>query len=93
MDNTHDITGSPSANDQSTQTEDVVDLTKEQSKENVSEEQGSILQSNSQNETEVWLFISFDFYLHTYFIKWWFFIIKCNTVMSVLEAALLKIKA
>ena len=53
MDNTDDVTGLPSACDQSTQTDDVVDLTKEPAKENVSEEQGSILQSNSLNQTEV----------------------------------------
>ena len=53
MDNTDDITGLPSACDQSTQTEDVLDLTKEPAKKDITEEQGSILQSNSQNETEV----------------------------------------
>ena len=53
MDNTDDITGLPSACDQPTQTEDDVDFEKEPAKENVFKEQGSILQSNSQNETEV----------------------------------------
>ena len=53
MDNTDDITGLPSACDQPTQTEDDVDLKKEPAKEDVFKEQGSILQSNSQNETEV----------------------------------------
>ena len=53
MDNTHEIVGCTSACDQSTQTEDVVDLTEEPAKEDILEEQGSILQSNSQNETEV----------------------------------------
>ena len=74
MDNTDEITGLPSACDQSTQTEDVVDLTKELAKEDISEEQGSSLPRHSQNETEVWLFISFDCYLCTYF-----FMQKSNT--------------
>ena len=52
-DNTDEITGLPSACDQSTQTEDVLDLTKEQCKEDISEKQGSTLPSNSHNETEV----------------------------------------
>ena len=64
MDNTDEITGLPSSCDQSTQTEDVVDLTKERSKEDISEEQGSTLPSQSQNETEVWLSILFDCFLH-----------------------------
>ena len=49
MDNTDDVTGLPSACDQSTQTEDVVDLTKEPAKEDISMEQGSTLLNNSQN--------------------------------------------
>ena len=53
MDNTVEITGLPSACHQSTQIEDVLDLTKEPAKEDVSEEQGSTLPSHSQNETEV----------------------------------------
>ena len=53
MDNTVEITGLPSACHQSTQTEDVLDLTKEPAKEHVSEEQGSTLPCHSQNETEV----------------------------------------
>ena len=51
--NTDDITGLPSACDQSTQTEDVLDLTKTPSKEELLEEQGKTLQSHSQNETDV----------------------------------------
>ena len=45
MDNTDEITGLPSACDQMTQTEDVLDLTKELSKEGVFEEQGTTLPS------------------------------------------------
>ena len=60
MDNTDEITGLPSALDQSTQAEDVLDLTKE----DVTEEQGTTLPSQSQNETEVWLLISFEWYLY-----------------------------
>ena len=52
-DNADEITGLPSACHQSTQIEDVLDLTKEQVKEDVSEEQGSTLPSHSLNETEV----------------------------------------
>ena len=52
-DNTDDITGLPTACDLSTQTEDVLDLTKTPSKEDVLEEQGKSLQSHSQNETDV----------------------------------------
>ena len=63
MDNTDEIVGFPSACDQSTQTEDVLDLTKEPSKENVFEKQGTTLPNHSKNETEVWLFIIFDLYL------------------------------
>ena len=63
MDNTDEIIGLPSACDQSTQTEDVLDLTKEPSKENVFEKQGTTLPNHSKNETEVWLFIIFDLYL------------------------------
>ena len=46
IDNTDEITGLSSACDQSTQTEDVVDLTKEPSKEENPKEQGSILPSS-----------------------------------------------
>ena len=53
MDNTDEVTGLPSSCDQSTQTEDVLDLTKEPSKEEVFEEQGTTLASHSPNETEV----------------------------------------
>ena len=53
MNNSDEVTGTHLACDQSTQTDDVVDLTKEQSKEDVFEEQGSTLPSHSQNETEV----------------------------------------
>ena len=56
MANNDEVTGLPSACDQSTQTEDVLDLTKEPAKEDVSEEQGSTLPCHSQNETEVWSF-------------------------------------
>ena len=54
-DNNDEVTGLPSACNQSTQTEDVVDLTKEPSKEDVYGEQETTLASNSQNETDVWL--------------------------------------
>ena len=64
QDNNDEVTGLPSACDQMTQTEDVLDLTKEQCKEDISEKQGSTLPSNSHNETEVWLLILFDCYLH-----------------------------
>ena len=67
MDDTNEITGLPSACNQSTQTEDVLDLTKEPAKEDVSGEQGSTLPSHSQNETEVWSLISFKCYPH---ISW-----------------------
>ena len=53
MANNDEVTGLPSACDQSTQTEDVVDLTKDQSKEEIFEELGSSMPSHSQNETEV----------------------------------------
>ena len=53
MGNTSEVTELPTACDQSTQTEDVLDLTKTPSKEDVLEEQGKTLQSHSQNETEV----------------------------------------
>ena len=50
MDNKDEVTGLPSAFDQSTQTEDVLDLTKEQSNEGL----GTSLQKDqSQNETDV----------------------------------------
>ena len=75
MDNTDEITGLPSACDQSTQTEDVLDLTKEQSKEDISKDQGSTLPSHSQNETEVWSLISFKCYLQSTY----FFVLKSNT--------------
>ena len=52
-DNTDEITGLPSACDQSTLTEDILDLNKEKFKEDVCEKQGSTLPSNSHNETEV----------------------------------------
>ena len=39
--------------DQATPTEDVLDLAKKQSKEDIPQEQGTTLQSQSQNETEV----------------------------------------
>ena len=42
-----------SACNQSTQKEDVLDLTKEPSKENVFEKQGTTLPNHSKNETEV----------------------------------------
>ena len=57
IDNNNEITGLAfSAFDQSTQMEDHFDFTKEPkepSKEDFSEEQGTILQSHSLNETEV----------------------------------------
>ena len=45
MANTDEITGLPTACDLSTQTEDVLDLTKKPSKEDVFEEQGKTLQN------------------------------------------------
>ena len=53
MANTDEITGLPTACDLSTQTEDVLDLTKTPSKEDVLGEQGKSLQSHSQNETDM----------------------------------------
>ena len=53
MANNDEVTGLPSACDQSTETEDVVDLTKDQSKEDISDELGTSMPSHSQNETEV----------------------------------------
>ena len=71
-DSADEITGLPSASNQSTQTEDVLDLPKEPAKEDVSKEQGSTLSCHSQNETEVWVFIVFlKHYIHIYFIKMW----------------------
>ena len=43
MDNTHEIIGLPTACGQLTQTEDIVDLTKEPAKEEVFKEQGTTL--------------------------------------------------
>ena len=66
MDNTDEITELPSACDQSPKTEDVLDLTKEPAKEDVSEEQGSTFPSHSQIETEVWSLIQFECYFMKY---------------------------
>ena len=52
-DNTDDILDLPSACNKSTQSEDVLDLTKEPAKENVVEKQGTTLPNHSKNETEV----------------------------------------
>ena len=49
----NEITGLPSACDQSTQTEDVLNLTETQSKKDTFEEQGTTLPCHLQNETEV----------------------------------------
>ena len=62
-DNIDDIMELPSACNQLTQTEDILDFTKEVSKEDVFEEQGTTLPKHSQNETEGWLFTLFDSYL------------------------------
>ena len=53
MDNTNEMTGLPSPCYQSTQPEDVLDLTKEPFMEDVFEKEGTTLPSHSQNETEV----------------------------------------
>ena len=52
MTNTDDISELPSACDQSTQKNYVLDLTKKPSKEEVFEEERKTLQSHSQKETD-----------------------------------------
>ena len=52
-DNADEIAGLHSASNQSTQTEDVLDLPKEPAKEDVLKDQGTTLPRQSQNETEV----------------------------------------
>ena len=52
-DSADEITGLPSASNQSTQTEDVLDLPKEPAKEDDFKDQATTLPRQSQNETEV----------------------------------------
>ena len=52
-DNADEIAGLHSASNQSTQTEDVLDLPKEPAKEDVLKDQATTLPRQSQNETEV----------------------------------------
>ena len=53
MVNINEVSGLPLACDQSTQTDDILDLIMEQSKKYVFEEQGTTLANHSQSETDV----------------------------------------